>query len=984
MTPWLVRARSVGVTRLIAIALAVLAAAVLATPAHADFGISQFSAGFEHDPAGTPASQAGSHSDMVVNFSLNQTTDPATNQPIPDGQLRDLQVDLPAGFYGNPQAVPTCSEVALQVGQGFCNPDSQVGYIDVRDGPDPANPFFGTFRGPVYNLPAADGKTATLVFTVLGTPIYMDISARTDGDFGLRSTLRNVNQTLPIYGARLHLWGVPADAVHDAQRLVTYAFANPPTPSGVARRPFLTLPSRCEPVTFTARARSWQNPGTWLAASSTTPPLTGCDALRFAPTIKARPVVTKADSPSGLDVDLAIPQDDSYSGVGTPQLKKAVVTLPDGLVVSPASAQGLGACSDEQIALGSSAEPTCPDASKIGTVSIDTPLLADPLEGDIILGTPKPGQLFRLFLVARGPGLLLKLPGVAQPDPKTGQLTTTFQDTPQLPFTNLHLHFKGGPRAPLATPQTCGTKTTTATLTPWAGPTVSTTDSFDITGCTGGFAPTFEAGTVNPEAGAFGAFTMTIRRNDGDQELSKIAVNLPPGLLGILAGIPQCPEAQAAAGTCDSSTQLGTTTVEAGSGSQPLPLTGKVFLAGPYKGAPYSLSIAVNAIAGPFDLGTVVVRAPLNIDAAAGKVSVPADPLPTILQGVPLRLRLVNVTLDRPGFMFNATNCTTMAVGATLTSVSGTSVTPSSRYQALGCADLPLKPRFDLRLTGRSDMKKLGNPGVVADLQQTPGQSNLEKVEVTLPAGVSVDLKHAGIVCKAADAAARSCPDSSIVGQASVKTPALPTELTGPVYFVEGTRTDPKTGKQVPTLPKLWLKLQGGGVPLDLWGATNVVKGHVITTFDGIPDAPVSSFHLEIDGGAKGILETARDQCASTRRATVEFDGQNGRVVQRRIHTAADCAPRIAKTRKTKVSVRVRVSGIGPGTLAVAGRGIRRGTRSVKRADVATVVGKFSRGTLQQLHRQGRARLRLSVTYTPKVGEPTRLHKSVTVLRSKT
>ncbi|CAB4936369.1 unannotated protein [freshwater metagenome] len=590
--------------------------------------------------------------------------------------------------------------------------------------------------------------------------------------------------------------------------------------------------------------------------------------------------------------------------------------------------------------------------------------------------------MYRVFLVARGSGITVRLKGAVRADPQTGQLTASFDDNPQLPFDALSLRFDGGPRAPLVNPTTCGTKTTRATITSWAGQTVTSDSSFVIDqGCpTGAFNPSFTAGTLSPLAGAYSPFTTTITRGDGEQELSQVALDLPSGLLGDLGSVPVCAEAQAAAGTCGAESRVGSTTVQAGSGPQPFSLPGTVSLGGPYKGAPFSLSIAVPAKAGPLDLGLVVVRAPLNVDAANGKVSTPVDPLPTIVGGVPLKLRSVSVTLDRRNFIFNATNCNAQSIGSTLTGTGGGVARPAVRYQADGCANLKLAPSLKLDLSGAKDLRKGGNPKLTADLGQTFGQASMRSVRVTLPLLSSLKPENAKALCTPAQDAAGACPAASIVGRASARTRALHEPIGGPIHFVEGTRTT-ASGKVVKTLPKLLLKLRGDGVSLDLRADTSVdATGRLVTTFPKVPDVPIEDFHLEIDGGRNGILTAVDDPCTADRRATVRFDGHNGARTERGLTVMTPGCGLRAAMNTSPTRVKFSYSNVGAGRLTVSGRGLRTTRRTIRSATSATVVAPLTASVRRRVAAGRTVRLRLTASFLPRGAKKTqKIIKTVAV-----
>lgn len=981
-------------------------AAFGAGTANADFGFSApLQAGF-YEPSAAPATdldgplppvstQAGGHDDFRFRFDLNTTGgDPDTGaQPLPDEQLREATVDLPAGFYGNPQAGPTCAPGELIARAGQCEPNAQVGVAIVQTGTDPTQGFLYKTVRPIYNLPTTGDEAATLGFTAYDVPVKLAVTPRTDGDYGLQTKITGVVQA-PIYGVEVVLWGVPSDPVHDASRFADDG-SGFGAPSTAPRLPFLSMPSRCDaPLPVSMSASSWQDRGRVVESSTTIPALTGCDQLDFAASLALRPTTPVAGQPSGYDIDLGVPQTNAVDELATPTVRDVVVKLPEGVAISPAAADGLQACSDEQLGEKSRAAETCPDASKIGTAAISTPLLEEELHGSVYLGTqrsqdPTSGEMYRLFVTAYAKGVRVKLKGGIAADPTTGQLTATFRQNPQLPFDNLRLRMDDGPRAVLTNPTTCGTKTTATTISSYADQTSTSENSFAIDqGCPQGrFAPVFTAGTLNAYAGGLAPFTMTAVRSDGDQDLSNIKLELPSGLLGALGSVPVCADAQATAGTCAPSTRLGSTTVSVGTGPQPYALPGTVSLAGPYKGAPFSLSIAVPAKAGPLDLGMVVVRSPLIVDANNARVTAPVDSLPQIVGGVPLHYRTVSVTLDRPGFMFNATNCAPKTVVGTLTSSNGVAVRPGVRYQAQGCDKLKLAPSLKIAYSGKSDLKKGRNPKLTADLGQTFGQAGLKRVRVTLPLTSTLKAENANALCTPEQAAARDCPAASIVGRASATTPALHEPLTGPVYFLQGTAKT-ASGRVRKTLPKLWLKLRGDGVDLDLRAdsATNNMTKQLMATFVNIPDAPIANFKLEIDGGPKGILGAPpdRDPCTASRRATVQFDGQNGARQVRSLDIAApECGVR-ASMNATASHVRFGFSGIASGRVSVAGKGLKSTSRTVKSGDRATIVASLDAAARRQIASGRTVKLRLTATFDPKAkGKTTKITKTVTIKGAK-
>ncbi len=653
-------------------------------------------------------------------------------------------------------------------------------------------------------------------------------------------------------------------------------------------------------------------------------PITGCQSLSFNPSINVGVGPSSADSPSAVSVDVHVPQaPDDAGSLATPSLKSAVVTLPPGIQLSPAAANGLQACSEAQFGPNTSAEPACPDASKIGTAEIDSPISADPLTGGIWLAQQNAnpfGSTFAIYVATEADGTLIKLSAKISANPSTGQLTTTFDGTPQfpgnpqLPFSDFKLNFFGGPGAALMTGETCGTFNGSTDIAPWSspgsGPDSSPVPTVTIGApCGGAFAPTFTAGSTNAQAGSFGPFELSFGRADTDQDLSGLTVSLPPGVSAKLAGVAECSDAaiaqaqsagrtgaqELASPSCPAGSQVGTVETSAGPGTDPFALSGKVYLTGPFNGAPFGLVEIVPAVAGPLDLGVVVIRQSLNIDPTDAHVTVASQPLPTILDGVPLRLRLVNVDLNRPDFTVNPTSCAPMSINATLTSVGGATANDSSRFQAGGCSSLGFSPKLKLSLTGKGKTRSGNHPTLKANLTEKSGQANIGSAKVKLPLSLALDPNNSKNVCAFATAqavhgGAVGCPSSTIVGTASATTPLLAGPLTGNVYLVQGIRTN-KQGQQIKTLPSLLVPLRGQ-VALDLRAQTSVSKGRLVTTFPTVPDIPVSSFKLNLTGGKKGLLVITgrgRSICAKAQKTAATLNAQSGKEEKSSIKMATPC-----------------------------------------------------------------------------------------------
>ncbi len=965
---------------------------------------------------------------------------------IPVENVRNIWVELPPGFVGAASAAPRCRLSELTRFAPACPAGSQVGTLVLFKTGD-ATP------NPLYNMVPEKGYPAEFAFKYSTNAVvsYPQLRPRGEG-YGLNFTVPGASRFL-ISGVSATLWGVPSQ--HPG------LFGAPPM--GGPPVPFLSNQSDCLDAQPTTKIRvdSWEHParkrsdGTpdltdpnWKSSSAPAPAITGCDAPgladQFKPTISAGPTSTDAggstaaDTPSGYHVDLAFPQANDPTDPGTvfdpsvpqaPQLKDAAVTLPVGVAVSPSAADGLGGCSDvpgsDQVNLDSISPVSCPESSKIGSVVATSPLLAshdpetdavtgaEPLEGDVFLIKPHPGDLdpsgdrdgrFRLLIQIDDPrlGLNAKLPGIVTADKATGRLVARFTDNPQLPVKHLSLTFKSGDRAPLVNPTTCGAATTSGVFTPWsrggtrsdgvvvAGTPDATADSsFDVSwdgkgaGCpsTLPFAPAMTAGTASNQAGASSPFTFDVTRQDRTDVFKNVSVTLPGGLLAAVKDVPLCADADANAGSCPVASRVGSATVAAGAGGSPFYLRDQpVALTGPYKGAPYGLAIAVHAVAGPFDLGTVVVRQALNIDPDDAHVTVVSDPLPTVRDGVPLRVRRINVTVDRPGFMRSPTSCAAKAIGASIGSLNGTTVNLSSPFAVDGCARLPFAPKLAMKLTGAKETKVGGHPGIEALVTQRPGEAAPRSVEVTLPLSLALDPDHAASenLCEYTDGLADRCPQKSVIGTATAISPLLKAPLTGKVFFVKGVRTDPKSGRQIRTLPTLLLELRGE-VSLNLRASSSVPDNkHLVSTFSMIPDAPISSFQLKLDSGKNGILVVTdgANVCADTEKPFLSAVAQNGKRVDSAMSLTPDCPLAVASKTFTTTSARVEVTGIGAGTVTVSGSGLKTTRRTIKTATSATVVAKLT-AKGRQLRRAKRD-IRIKVSYLPKGAKKAKVTYSTT------
>jgi hypothetical protein len=860
------------------------------------------------DAGGATSQQASGHPDQVAttfNF-------PENEKHFPVEAAHDIEVDLPPGAVGIPTAVPTCKQEQLTSNQ--CPIESQVGYVALKV-------FFfspDTVNFPIYNMKPQNGMLAQFGFHAVVPTVHLVARVHSQPEYGVTITVRDTSQFLPFTAVKTVFWGVPADESHDEYRGSCLTTIGPPSgakcPSHPERvLPFLTNPSACTDTSVAfGRVDSWQDRGVFASASAgnlngSGEPIgvSGCDVVPFNPSLEARPTTNLADSPSGLDVKLHLPEQDPL-GVAEAQLRDATLKLPAGMTVNPSSAAGLGGCDTAQIGLTTpvgqpiahfnEAAPSCPDASRLGTVELHTPVLANPLHGSMYLASPHQnpfGSLLALYMVVQDPatGVLIKIPGEVKPDPQTGQLAVSFPHNPQLPFSDLDVNLFPGQRAALKTPPTCGQFTTSSEMVPWTAPegkTQNPSDTFGIVAGAGNSScpageraapnkPSFTAGTSDPAAGAYSPFVLKLTRADGSQPIKGLEATLPKGLLGRLAGVPYCSDADLAAAaaksgqaeqasaSCPAASQVGIVDVAAGAGSEPLNVAGKAYLAGPYKGAPLSLAIVTPAVAGPFDLGTVVVRNQLQVDPVTTQIHVVSDPIPTILQGIPLDIRQIAVKVNRPNFTLNPTNCEPTQVTGSSLSVFDQSASLTDRFQVGGCNALAFKPRLALHLkggTGRTDY-----PALTAVLRARPGDANIAKAVVSLPHSEFLAQEHIRTICTRVQFAANACPKGSVYGKATAYSPLLDKPISGPVYLRSSDHA----------LPDLVADLSGQ-IRVTLDGRISSVKGGITNSFEMVPDAPVSKFVLRMQGGKKGLLVNSRDLCRSTNKASVQLDGQNGKI----------------------------------------------------------------------------------------------------------
>jgi hypothetical protein len=663
----------------------------------------------------------------------------------------------------------------------------------------------------------------------------------------------------------------------------------------------------------------------------------GCATIPYKPGLAVDPGTEDVNSPAGADVTVTVPHLKDEDGQDSSHTKQATVTLPQGMGLNPSAANGLQTCTDAQFGKGTRNPVACPAQSVIGRARIESPPLDDQtnpqpeeaLEGNVYVGQqlsrdPLSGDEYRIFIEAKSDryGISVRLIGKVRADPQTGQLTTTVSDAPQVPFTSFDLTFDGGARAVLSSPPTCGPNQATTTMTPWSGnPPAHPADSFSMTGAPGGgkcakalaerpFGPAFAAGPASTKAGAFSPVTVHIDRGDGQQELKGADVVLPPGMTGKLRGIPYCPESAIAAAatragaeerassSCPAGSQVGTAAVAAGTGTAPYKIEGKVFLSGPYHGAPLSLAVVTPATAGPFDLGTVVVRVALFVDPETAQIRAVSDPIPHVFGGALLSIRSVDLKMDRPDFTLNPTSCEPFATTGALLGGGGNPADPaafsafavSAPFQAGGCESLGFKPKLFTKLIGdRKKMRRNGHPAFRAVLIARAGDANIKRAALTLPHSQFLDQNHIGTICTRVQLAAAACPARSIYGYARAQTPLLDDEVQGPVYLIASDHE----------LPDLLADLHGQ-VNVRLRGVISSAKERLKTVFFPVPDVPVSKFTINMKGGKKGLLVNSRDLCLKPNRSVLNFKAQNGKQLKVKKLPLRTPACRRAKKKKSR------------------------------------------------------------------------------------
>jgi hypothetical protein len=940
--------------------------AAVAVPSEHPFEIVPGS--FRFAPSGD---QAAAHANWVTSFDF------AHEEPSgrPYNDVRTIIVNLPTGFDASDTAVPTCTNSQLLGNGGIneaiteCPIASQVGQVtvDLRAGSgEGAPPFEVTV--PVYNMEVTSaGVTAELGFKTVAFTTILTVRVR-PADEGLSVTTANIPKIGEPRKAVFTVWGVPAAKEHDVQRGETCgifgehpAFCreefNGPQSANIQVKPFLSNPTSCGSFTASMEADSWEEPFNFSKATdSEVGPITECERVPFEPSIEVNPSTRSAESPTGLAVSLVVPQawENPYS-ISTANLKSTKVALPEGITINPSAGSGLGACTPAEYASETAQSlpgEGCPPESKLGSIEIETPLINEKINGAVYIATPydnpfsEPGHpggsLLALYVVAKEPtrGILIRVAGKIELNPVTGQLVTTFENTPQQPFSKFTLKFRPGATAPLVSPPACGTYTTQAALTPWSEPVEArlASSSFETTlgvhegACPSGGVPPFHpqiiSGTDNDDAGSYSPFYLRILREDGEQEITRFTTVLPPGLSGNLSGIPFCPEADIEAArvatgqqeienpSCPAASEIGHTIVSAGVGTVLAQTPGRIYLAGPYHGSALSIVAVTSAKVGPFDLGTVVIRFALHINPITAQVEVSAngsDPIPHIIDGVVVHVREIRVYMSREKFILNPTNCDPMSISETIDGAGADPANPADQvpvtatapFQAADCSSLQFKPGFKVSTTGKPSKANGASLAVKLTVPGSLGtQANIAKVKVELPKALPSRLTTLRQACLAAtfEANPADCPADSVVGHATATTPILPVPLTGPAYFVSH-------GGEA--FPSLIIVLQGYGITVDLVGSTFISKqGVTSSTFKTVPDVPVGTFELTLPEGPFSALAANRNLCTDkSLTMPTEFLAQNGAAIHQSTKISVTGCPK-HKT-KAKKAPRKRAKKVG-------------------------------------------------------------------------
>jgi hypothetical protein len=872
----------------------------------------------------TPSTtQAGAHPDLEFDVAVKQNPKSPTNVfglHNSYAAARDIRFVVPPGLIGDPNAIGSVQQCSAQqlvswvAAGGGCPNGSQIGVSTIT-----AYELSKEFAEPVYMMQPPGGDVAARVGLIAGIyPMFLDFRVRSDSDYALVSEVTNAPAAARVVKLETSLWGVPASSVHNKERCTAKeAFNNcvesPSRPPGGNELPFFTNPTRCGvPLEASVNASSWAEaelkPENNVTA--TFPAITGCDKLPFGPGVEVNPTSHHTSAPTGLDMTIKLPASPGVKVLEPSQMRYMRIDLPEGLTVNPAAADGLEVCSPQQVRFHENAASDCPDGAKIGATEFDIPVLERKVKGAIYLREPEPGHPYRIWVVADDLGLHVKLPGDLELDQKTGQIhsvvvgTPETEGIPQAPLREIKLLLKSGFRAPMVTPLKCGTYFTHFEFVPWSGgPPASGNSPMEITeGCgSGGFAPKISAGSTDSQGGAYSPFSVAIAREDGEQNLATLnSLTLPRGLAASFAGIPRCEGQAALTGACPAASRVGRVAAAVGPGPTPLwvPQPGNrpsaVYLGGPYKGAPTSIVAVVPKQAGPFDFGDEVVRSAVFVNPVSAQATTVPDPFPQILEGIPITYRSVNVILDRPGFTLNPTSCARKETTATLSSTLGTTAAAASSFAATDCGALGFKPSFSLSLKGGT--KRGSFPALRASFRPRAGDANASSVVVRLPHSAFLEQGHFRTICtrvqyNAGGGGGAGCPAASSYGHVVAKTPILDAPLEGPVFLRSSNHN----------LPDMVLSLHGPPslpIQVESVGRIDSAKGGIRSSFEAIPDAPITEVRLEMEGGQKGLIVNSTNICASVNRAEVKLGAQNGKSAKLNTPVVGQCKGKGRKGKK--------------------------------------------------------------------------------------
>ena len=813
------------------------------------------------DAEGNPEYIAGSHPDLRIDFALN----------LEESSARDLIFELPPGFGMNASAVPRCPPEVLE-SEEECPPQSRVGSLEtVLSGG-------AKTKLPMFALESQPGQPLRIGTEVsFGAPVTAELRPE---DFGITVKADDLPKS-SIAEGHLELWGIPADHQEG---------------TGIPRRALLSAPTSCGPLSFGFQTKSWEEEAPWLSTSIETEPLTGCESLRFEPGLGLQLSNPVIDAPTGMQTELSMPEEGDPNERAQAQIKDVTVEMPAGIALSPGGATTLSTCSDAQLGIGNDSEARCPQSSKVGAVELSSPAIDGTVSGTIYLGEEKPGQRFRVFVVASVAGANIKSAGVLKVSSGTGRLSTVLENLPPLSISRMAMIFDGGPGALLATPLTCGAVGATARFVPYGGgPPVETSATATIaTGpdgspCTGAppFSPQLLTTVSSHKAGQPTTFSSILRRRQGEQLPSRFSVTLPAGLSAALASIQLCSAAEAEAAACPAESRVGSVIARVGSGSSIATLRGSLYFTGPYRRAPFGMLLELPAALGPFDLGSIVTRGAAELNPRTGRLTMSMDRLPGSLEGVPVRFQSMELDMDRPGFIRNPTSCSPSSTDAQLEAEGGATATASSAFWVRGCDKLGFKPVIRMALVGRRELHRHGRPGLQVTVRPGPHDANLRAMRLTLPTAIGFATGGVAEICSHRDAVEGSCPSDSRVGSVRAQTPVLKRPLSGSIYVAQP-RGD--------GLPDIWTRLGGEGIEMSMRGRAAIQDGRFVIEMAGMPDVPLSSFTMQLTQGSHGALLLDARPCSGgkLRRlgAAAEIHGQNGarRALRVTIGMKAPCA----------------------------------------------------------------------------------------------